>query len=402
VKGERKLKPALNLFLAGILGACNVVIEPQNTSIPPGGSTNEARVTETFEVFEPTPTQIIQETAVPFENSQEYERLNQGVLLELFPGSEIYASERGDILLVNQERGVRLAGQRVETRYGSYTFLISDRLYQFLIRSMISETSLDERAVFEAYPDLFSDDPLLRQDLQETLNALSSIQGFREGGEGLAGYPNLSASSRMEEYMRIVSTLLALRQGEISLGSQELSSYQPRPRDFVAVLMGTGNATTFSDLLPEGVFNAEDRTQLVLNTQRDLAFRPREALDDVFVQADFLGTQPLGGRPLEPEMVGAFYEIFYKTYFEIPLRTLLRETARDLGIATNWTRTSYSTPPFADLFSNRDMYYYLTAGSSQTYPIQPPYTSEQILQRYEDLRFGIPKELVEVSFNGLE
>ncbi len=75
------------------------------------------------------------------QNGLTYERRESGQLVDLFPGSEVFMTDRGDVVVINEETGLRLAGQVVETEYGTLILLISDRRYQHFYKDNFGETT---------------------------------------------------------------------------------------------------------------------------------------------------------------------------------------------------------------------------------------------------------------------
>jgi hypothetical protein len=348
----------------------------------------------------PTPTAEAIESTYQLEDGVQLERMEQGQLVELFPGSEVFMSERGDVVIINKETGIQLAGQRIETKYGSYTFLMADSAYQYIIRSILDEKeiNLDEEAILSRYPADWVANNEFKQEVLKVVEDLQKIRGFREGGESLGGYPNLTESPYNEELTRIISTLLALKEREISLGSVNLANYQPKPKDFVMVTMKIGNAQRLASILPEGLIDPSDPASMVIYTGADVGYPVIKTQDNVYLNAYFTSTV---GKPLKDSYETVFYHVFTPYFTKFPWRFLVRDAGRVHGINVRFSYSLFWEGPFAPLFSNLDIYGHLTAFSPERSPYKPPYTVDQNWEQQNWVRFGT-SEVVEIDFEKFE
>lgn len=202
---------------AAVLAACGgAPTEEVPTSFPP---TEVPKPTVTLRPTEsPKPSPTATEIPYQLEDGTQMERVEQGQLVDLFPGSEVYMSERGDAVIINEETGLRLAGQVVENKYGSFTFLFGDTLYQYAYTGNVRETA--------------------------DINA--------------GGYPNFADSNLKDEIGRIISTLIQLKNKEINVGSVDLATYEPKPKDYVAIYTNPGTIIMLQQSMPEGLIKEED------------------------------------------------------------------------------------------------------------------------------------------------
>lgn len=205
----------------------------------------------------PTPTAEVVEPSYQLEDGTQLERVEEGQLVDLFPGSEVFMSERGDIVIINEETGLELAGQKVETKYGSFTLLISRSHFQFLYKEHFGETT------------------------------------------ELGGYPNFSDSHLREEISRIISTLIQLKENEISVGSVNLATYEPKPKDFVAIFANPGATYQLADSLPEGMVDPEN-VQNIVSLQVGFPTLKTEDGQHVFIR--MVGAPGYHADELDPNM----------------------------------------------------------------------------------------------------
>ena len=321
------------------------------------------------------------------EDGTSMERAEGHQLNEVFPGSEVYLSERGDVVIINNQQDVQLAGQRIETRYGSYTVLMSDELYTRIITAILEDVDLDESSILESYPADWVSNPTYRQEILDALDDLKRLRGYIQN---FSGYPNLSGSPYQEELVRIMSTLIALREGSINLGGVDLASYQPAPRDFLVVEMTPGNGYKMAQMLPEGSINPEIQT---IYTQGDTGFPLTRLRNGVYVSGFFGGNTP--GRALNyPDTV--FYDFYMDYYVQYPLRFLLRDAGRTQGVDVLYGADAFFNGPFFPLFQREEIYGHLSAFTERS-PFQPPYSLEQNLIQRDWQNLGV-EDLIEVDF----
>ena len=263
------------------------------------------------ETSEPTPTEAAR---FQLEDGTQLERAEQGQLVELFPGSEVFMSERGDVVIINEETGLQLAGQEVETAYGRITLLIGDTLYQSLVESSFGrETSL-------------------------------------------GGYPNIVDSPHRDEMMRIMATLIAIKNGEIGLGGN-FESYQPEPKNFVMIYMTPGNAIRLANSMEEGLIDP-DNVRAISNYE--VGYPTLEIIDNTFLFIRFFGAvgQLPEDYPEDAKQLSLYEGLSYT--LTNPLYRLVLEAAVAQGydhieFANNYTNKGFEglmQSPFGSLFAN--------------------------------------------------
>jgi hypothetical protein len=165
---------------------------------------------------ETPPTPTVEAPSYNTEDGVQLEKQEQGEFVDLFPGSDVFMSERGDIVIINEENSLQLAGQKVETPYGSYTFLTGDTHYQYFYKRLYNETTK------------------------------------------LGGYMNIAENPLKDELGRIFSTLIQLKEREITIGGVDLATYQPQPKDLVVIYMNVGWTSRLADSLPEGLMDPSE------------------------------------------------------------------------------------------------------------------------------------------------
>lgn len=397
VFGKTKAEKKIGILAFSLaVAACGRVSTPiQPTPVEPVATEVAPTPIPTKEVPS-TPTAEVIESTYQLEDGVQLERMEKGQLVELFPGSEVFMSERGDVVIINKETGIQLAGQRIETKYGSYTFLMADSAYQYIIRSILDEKeiNLDEEVILSRYPADWVANNKFKQEVLKVVEDLRKIQGFKEGKESLGGYPNLAESPYKEELTRVISTLLALKEKEISLGSVNLANYQPKPKDFVMVTMKPGNAQRLASILPEGLIDPNDPASMVIYTGADVGYPVIKAQNGVYFNAFFTSTV---GKPLKDSYEAMFYHVFTPYFTKFPWRFLVRDAGRVHGINVRFSYSLFWEGPFAPLFSNLDIYGHLTAFNPERSPYKPPYTVDQNWEQQNWVRFGT-SEVVEIDF----
>src|SRR3989344_1362063 len=102
-----------------VLAACgSAPTEEVPTTYPPTDFPKPTATLRPTKSPEPSPTAT--EISYQLEDGMQIQRVKEGQLVDLFPGSEVFMSERGDAVVINRQTGLKLAGQRVETKYGSF------------------------------------------------------------------------------------------------------------------------------------------------------------------------------------------------------------------------------------------------------------------------------------------
>src|SRR3989344_5822376 len=336
-------------------------------------------------------------TEIPYqlEDGTQMERVEQGQLVETFPGSEVYMSERGDVVVVNRKNKVRLAGQRIETKYGSITFLMSDSRYQQVIRGLVSSESIDKQEILEDMPEWLLSEPQLYKYFSREIDSLGKIQGFREGNEDFGGYPNFTKSSYKEELVKIMSSLIAIQQQEVDAATVTSSSYEPQPKDIVVIMSRPGNAIPLAQTLPDGLIDPNDENALLFYSKKDLAFPMLKTKSGTFVKTLFLGSGR--ERPLSGYHVTFFFRDFNSDFVELSLRSITHDAVKAQGVSHSWDFNLYFIQPFSKLFENSELYYCLSADTGR-YPVKTYFMGGQpLLDWLKHMRFGM-QEIIEVDF----
>lgn len=384
--------------LQGSLGVEQRIVPDDSGWFVPGAFATDGEILEWFSVdrdeWEQV-TSILVEERIVTENNMVYSEQESGKLNEVFPEANVYRTQRGDLVVIDSRNSIRLAGQTVDTKYGSYTLLVSGSHYQNQIDNLLNEDNVDTEQIFKEYPSDWISNNQLREELLKTVSSLSGLQGFRSGGDNLAGYLNLAESPNVEEIMRVISTLIALKEGEITSDSVNLATYQPEPKDFIFTYMTNGNAIRFANALPTGLADPNDPTFLMRYSASDIGFRTVETDDGVFINAIFMGSKP-SVFSSNPEI--HVYNHFTGLYIESAFQALIREIRVESGASTRFEYNDYFTGQFAKLFSNPNVYNSLTAFDPQRSPIKPPYSGQENLQSQNWLRYGI-SEIVEVDLS---
>ncbi len=306
--------------------------QPQATEIVPTPSSVDRIGDETAELVETT----IKKTEV-VANGLTYERRESGRLVDLFPGSEVFMADRGDAVVINEETGLRLVGQVVETEYGTLTLLISDRRYQHFYKDNFGETT------------------------------------------ALGGYPNMIENPYKGEFGRIISTLIQLKEKEIGFGVN-LATHEPPPKNLVDINMSPGNAQRLADSMPEGFL---DTQKIKAYSQIELGFPLFEAANGDFFLVRFTSNY---GRLLTSYPRDSLHMALAVRIGEI-WSSLLAEAGKPSDVLIRESR-------YAPLFSHPE----INAATSAFSRDEPKITSqEELLDRIERAKFGVP-EIIEVDF----
>ena len=298
---------AAGLAVGGVVLAACAPTEETPTAYPQTDFPKPTATLRLTETPKPSPTAT---EVVPYqlEDGTQMERVEQGKLVDLFPGSEVFMSERGDAVIINRETGLKLAGQVVENKYGSYTLLFGESYYQYLY-------------------------------------------GHWRNGEAtsLGGYPNVAESPLKEEIGRILSTLLELRNKEV--GFSDLSTHQPKEKHLTAIFMNMGGASIIESSLEEGLLNIDELKKI---SNIELAFPPQElGQDSLLTVRFFLASGTLTSFPDEGLPVDLSRHI--PRTFE----NLIRQAAIANGINQDFLFKGYvdgiKVSVFSGLFANDEI-----------------------------------------------
>lgn len=349
---------ALIALFAFVLTTCNA-IKGIDFRIPVI-QTEEPVFTQVIPTPSSEPTKTPEPTQTPklfILGSEGFEKLESGELVELFPGSEVYLAERGDVVIINRESGLQFAGQIVETKYGTFTLLLSDSHYQEQVKRLLSEENLAVSASLSNYPADWVEERQFRQGVEEIISTLSRLQGFRDGSEHLGGYPNMVDNPYKEEIMRIISSLIDLKEGKIGF-DVNLVTYQPEAKDFIMIYMKPFNAVRLANILPKGLVNPDETGFMIRYTPFHIGYSTIETESGVFVNALFAVSTQVEHYP-NPER--NFYRMFSLFYIEMPFRILMREAGREQGVYVEFSLNSFFDTPLAPLFTNPEVFNSLTA-----------------------------------------
>jgi hypothetical protein len=282
-----------------------------------------------------------------------FELKGSGQLTELFPTSRIYQTERGDTVIIDNESDIRLAGQVIETQYGSFSLLMQDTRYQEYKRN----------------------------------------QYHTNPGE-VAGYANLADHPLIEEISRIASTLVELHDREVGFGSG-LANHQPQPKNFYFITLHPGTSYPLSRMLPPGLFRPVDVRELyylhsglpLLNAGDNNYFLIR------FLPAGVPSFKTTPGYDIEKlnasmgrviryglvNLIGDVHQYRGMRYFESPVPSYEQITSS----------------PFGPLLLNPQIDYYFSQ-SDEALGVEPPYSHEEVLTILEHGGFGAT-ETVEID-----
>ena len=305
-KAEKKMGIIALSLAAAACGKIPIPIQP--TSVEPV-ATEVAPTSIPTEEASPTPTET--PPSYETEDGVQLEKQEEGEFVDLFPGSDVFMSERGDIVIINEETDLQLAGQVVETKYGKYTLLLADSYYQALTKYHLNETTI------------------------------------------LGGYPNLVDSPLKDEIGRIIFTLLQLKEKEIVLGSVNLRDYEPAPKNFIAIYMNPGNTSRLANSMPEGFIDPSEIKTIVANGE--FGYPTIETQNNNSVLIRFMlatGSLSLSSYPEESLQ---FNLISHMRYI---FRSLLIEAAVAQGTHDQKFRKGYPSvkeSPFAALFSHPEI-----------------------------------------------
>ena len=291
------------------------------------------------------------------EDGTQTERVTEGQLVELFPGSEVFMSERGDVVIINEETGIRLAGQTMRTEHGTYTLLLQDSNYR-----------------------------------------TAANLNYRETSENMGGYPSITNHPYKEELVRIMSTLIELKEREVNLGSINLASHKPQSKDFIAIYLNPGYAIPLAETFPDNFVDPNAARQiysgelgypiLVTENGEYLLIRFTARNHPNYPNPDFF---PEGRE--EESIFDTFAYYFHETYF-----ALLKEAATSQGTAERFFLEGWKSVKeshFSRLFSDPNIDFITETAFS---PQRGPYDAETMLTEIERARFGI-SNIIEVDFN---
>ena len=359
ILSRRDALKTLGLFTGGALLASCAPQKPElvirqytptltSTPSPESTSTKEPSVTP-----EPTSTEA---PRYQLGDGTQTERVMEGQLVDLFPGSEVFMSERGDIIIVNEETGVRLAGQEMRTEHGIFTLLLQDSNYR-----------------------------------------TAANLNYRETSENMGGYPSITDHPYKEELVRIMSTLIELKSREIMLGNVNLASHIPTDKNLIAIIMNPGNAIPLSRTLPENFIDPNHARQiysgvlgypiLVTENGEYLLIRFTARLYPNYPNPDFFP---------EESIFDTFAHYLRETYF-----SLLREAASSQGTADRFFLEGYKSvreSPFSRLFSDPDIDFYMEPPFSRA---RGPFDAETLHVELRRARFGI-SNIIEVDFENFK
>lgn len=315
IKGEKVFGKTTAEKKMGIIAlslaaaACGKVSTPiQTTPVEPVATEVTPIPTPTKETPS-TPTEI--PPSYKTEDGVQLEKQEEGEFVDLFPGSDVFMSERGDIVINNEETDLQLAGQIVETKYGKYTLLFAASYYQALTKYHLNETTV------------------------------------------LGGYPNLVDSPLKDEIGRIISTSIQLKEKEIILGNVNLRTYEPAPKNFIAIYMNPGNTSRLANSMPEGFIDPGEIKTIVANGE--FGYPTIETQNNNFVLIRFiLATGALNLSSFPEESLQSSLVLYIQCFF----RVLLKEAAVAQGTQDQIFREGYHSvkeSPFAALFSHPEI-----------------------------------------------
>ena len=287
-----------------VLAAC-APTEETPTNYPPTGVPKPTATLRPTKNPEPSP--IATEISYQLEDGTQIQRVKEGQLIDLFPESEVFMSERGDVVVVNEETGLKVAGQRVETDYGSYTLLFEGSFYQDLYLAYAGETTT------------------------------------------LGGYPNIAESPIKQEIGRICSTLLELRSRDIGFDT-DFTTHQPKEKNAVAVFMSMGSTGIIASSVEKGLV---DINELEKVSELEVAFPPKELGPDGLLLTSFrLTAIPTS---LSEDMLTSRLS---RRYIVDLFSNLVKEAAAANGMDTSFVLGGYrgiKQSAFSGLFANEEI-----------------------------------------------
>ncbi len=338
----------------------------------------------------PTPSELTTpleiETSLTIESVLRFLRIQSGELVDLFPGSEVYRTERGDVAIIDRANNLRLAGQVIETRYGTLTLLLADTHYRSHVAELLSEKSVSEAINFSNYPREWAENREFREGMADVISEIASLQGYKSNSANIGGYPNMLENPFIDEIVRAMSVLTDLKERDVGFGSH-LASYVPEYQDHVVIFMNPGNATKLANALPD---NSVDPDSLKRLGNIEFAFPTFMSSNGEYVHTEFWNTGFRGPRD-NPEV--DIYQSF-RFYIDLPLVNLTREVRDVYGLS----HYKHYAGEFAPIYSN-DILPYL-APHIYGKDIPTPYSWQNSLQMQEWIRFGL-LDIVEIDFSKL-
>ena len=348
-KAEKKIGIIALSLAAAACGKVSTPIQP--ASVEPV-ATEVAPTPIPTEEASPTPTEI--PPSYKTEDGVQLEKQEEGEFVDLFPGSDVFMSERGDIVIINEETNLQLAGQKVETPYGSYTILVGDTQYQYYYKHYFNETTK------------------------------------------LGGYMNIAESPLKDELGRIYSTLVQLEEKEIIIGSVNLATYQSQPKDLVMIYMNAGTTSRLADSLPEGLMDPSEVETIYANM---FGFPLIKTPNEQFLLARFTygysfeRSSDYAQSCLEWDM-----SLQRRVFSELVVEAAVAQGVGDRKSIASWAKILNS--PFQPLFSNPQIIEGMDALKPYS-PGQPVYTPESFARGVAIGRLGSPG-LVTVDFDKLK
>ena len=255
-------------------------------------------------------------------------------------------SERGDVMIINEETGIRLAGQEVETPYGKLTLLVGDSFYQNMVQANFG----------------------------------------RETDNG--GYPDIVNNPYKDEIVRILSTLLALKEREVSLG-RDFSSYQPTPKDLIIIYMKPGNTIWLADSMKEDLL---DPNELRTISNYEVGYPTFEWETDKFMFIRFYGLDyqlPSDWEDKELEFYRGLNYMITNPFFQLIVEAAVSNGYDHIDFSNRYTNKGYEgikQSPFSSLFTHPG----IDAGMSNKQPLL-----------LENVRMGIPS-VIEIDFENFK
>ena len=356
ILSRRDALKTLGLFTGGALLASCAPQEPElvipqytpaltSTPSPESTPTKEPSVTP-----EPTSTET---PRYQLEDGTQMERLEGNKLNEIFPTSEIYTSEREDIVVIDRKMKVDLAGQRIKTKNGDLVFLFSKAYYQRIWESVL------------------------------------------ESNTGLGGYADFRDLTPKDEIGRILLTLAGIKYGETSLGGH-LRTYNPRKKNFIYIQGNLGESTWFARMLPDRLFDPEKTYR-----EPDGSLSPVLRIDgNNYIQ--MAATTPAVYKLSSGENPDEWLTEFLGGQFvRNTMYRMVRSMVSTIGYDTVEFFNRYSSgfngilvkSPFSPLFSHPEIYKAL-GGELNAY--EPPYPLEKMAEYQVASKFGI-KSLIEID-----
>lgn len=315
-----------------------------------------------------------------FANGMYFERQEEGRLVDAFPGARVYLSPRGDVVVIGAEHEADLAGQVIETKYGTYTHLVTPRYYDADMDSQLTEEAITSSMTFEDVPEWLTDYPGYKQQQLDVLNHLLELQAYRVENPDLVGYPELSANPHNEEMMRIIGTLIDLKNGTVGYYQIDPATYEPRPYDLIVAAGGIGDMFPITNTFPDGIFNPEE--DIILRGNGIQGLRSKQLPDGTYTIAY---TQP----HLDVNMLHAETQFFHYIGRSVVAHAT-RSLTREVELRYGWVmeHPDVEKQVFSRLVANHPGY--TPSQNREDVDVSP----EAIMERTNLYRINI-KEMVE-------